>query len=342
MSKHQVSPVHYAPIANPPVSGSTNGYVAQTLNYAKLNILTCSTNNSYQWTVSSNSSTMLSNRVLDTASTIFSPDTIRSVLRGGGLSISDTEILVERDGNLIIERVMNDGKTHRKFVPERYRGQIDLQSRFLDMDKSCTIRLPDGSIIYTGSDGKLIHEKIEGAEEKTIRVTGGTMSLYECLAFCTFGDIHVPRGCNTETQFTLPNGTVLTLGLNDKIVVNDKDAKVLYESPETRRFNRYLNASDLLEDFVGFCGQNNLSKKEFSELPLEIFIYWLIVRAAEADGDSTDEVLPLLTTAVKESNLHGARCKCCGKYLPKKFVDNGINFCSTDHMAQFMDRKDLS
>lgn len=50
-------------------------------------------------------------------------------------------------------------------------------------------------------------------------------------------------------------------------------------------FNRYLNASDLLEEFIRYCGTERVTKQELMKLPMELFIKWLIVSAAEADQE---------------------------------------------------------
>lgn len=50
-----------------------------------------------------------------------------------------------------------------------------------------------------------------------------------------------------------------------------------------RAFNRYLNGSDLLEEFIGFCGAERVNKAEFLNLPIKLFMMWLILEAAKED-----------------------------------------------------------
>ena len=50
-------------------------------------------------------------------------------------------------------------------------------------------------------------------------------------------------------------------------------------------FNRYLNGSDLLEEFIKFLGEEKVRQGEALQLPIELFIKWLVVRACEQDGE---------------------------------------------------------
>lgn len=69
-------------------------------------------------------------------------------------------------------------------------------------------------------------------------------------------------------------------------------------------FNRYLNASDMIEEFIKYVGGLGLGKREFLSLPVELFIAFLVVRAAESDGEvpPADQV-KRLTNARQEIKL---------------------------------------
>lgn len=63
--------------------------------------------------------------------------------------------------------------------------------------------------------------------------------------------------------------------------------------PPPREFNRFINASDLLEEFIHYLGTLSVKKSEVMELPVELFIKWLIIRACEADGEEPNVEMPL-------------------------------------------------
>lgn len=56
------------------------------------------------------------------------------------------------------------------------------------------------------------------------------------------------------------------------------------------RANRFLAASDLLEDFIAYVGPHGVSKAEFRDLPIELFIQWLVLEAAKQDGEDIAEL----------------------------------------------------
>jgi hypothetical protein len=62
-----------------------------------------------------------------------------------------------------------------------------------------------------------------------------------------------------------------------------------YRQPPPRHFNRFLNASDLMEEFVREMGELGVKQGEFMKLPTDLFINWLVIKAAEADGEGPPE-----------------------------------------------------
>lgn len=53
--------------------------------------------------------------------------------------------------------------------------------------------------------------------------------------------------------------------------------------PAPLEFNPYINASDLMAEFIAFVGAQGVRQGEVMGLPVELFIKWLVVRACEAD-----------------------------------------------------------
>jgi len=89
------------------------------------------------------------------------------------------------------------------------------------------------------------------------------------------------------------------------------------------RRNKYLNASDMLEEFMTWCAEDpRLTKREFAQLPIHLFIQWLIVRAAENDNEPIQEEKRALELAKKPVQ----RCGHCGRYTAL-----GMPYCDSAH-----------
>lgn len=76
-----------------------------------------------------------------------------------------------------------------------------------------------------------------------------------------------------------------------------------------REFNKYINASDLLEEFIAYLGTEHVRQGEVLKLPMDLFVKWLIIRACEQDGEEPDVILQL--PAPKKQ----PRCIGCGRYM---------------------------
>lgn len=81
-----------------------------------------------------------------------------------------------------------------------------------------------------------------------------------------------------------------------------------------REFNKFINASDLMEEFIAFLGAQGVRQSEAMGLPVELFIKWLIIRACEADGEQPDVVLTLPTPRNKP------RCLGCGQFVQRQLA----------------------
>jgi len=74
-------------------------------------------------------------------------------------------------------------------------------------------------------------------------------------------------------------------------------------------FNKYINASDLLEEFIAFLGENKVRQGEVMRLPLELFVKWLIIRACEQDHEEPNVTLSLPPARRQP------RCIACGRFM---------------------------
>lgn len=140
-----------------------------------------------------------------------------------------------------------------------------------------------------------------------------------------------------DFTFECPDKAVLKFKRGIVELITD-DARVVYKSNPVREFNKYLNASDLLEEFIHWCGDEGLSKRDFKELPVHMFIMWLVVRAAEADQEDPGEVALGLHDCIVDHRKSIPRCKDCGRFITKHHNDNGVVFCTPEHMGRYLEK----
>ena len=156
-----------------------------------------------------------------------------------------------------------------------------------------------------------------------------------------FGKTWVRNNFNVNSPYQLKK-LFFMLG----IYLPDTDAKTLYRGNRIREFNRYINSSDLLQDFIRFLGKNGVKQSEALSIPIELFVNWLILQSAEADGeDVPDEFVPterhprLVECKRKKEDR---RCLKCGKFIPHNKIQAGFNFCNIKHAQEHLDRLQLA
>lgn len=137
------------------------------------------------------------------------------------------------------------------------------------------------------------------------------------------GDWYLKDG--TRKKIHLPDGTVIELLETGSFLIHDQDAKVIYRANRVRDFNKYLNVSDRLEEFVKFCGQQKLERGEFLELPLKLFLGWLVIEAAKADQEPPPADIKLIPDLRK---VIAPRCVGCGRFLPRYAKQKQLSFCA--------------
>ena len=137
-----------------------------------------------------------------------------------------------------------------------------------------------------------------------------------------------------DSSLKMPDGTVIDVDSSGNFKIEDKDAKVIYKSNSIREFNRYMNASDLLEAFIGDLGKANIKQGEVLAIPIEMFINWIIHKSAEQDGDDIPQDIPSL----EDHRYKHPRCKCCGKYIRKDLFAKGLRFCDGSHYQKYLEK----
>jgi len=146
------------------------------------------------------------------------------------------------------------------------------------------------------------------------------------------GDIEV----KPNSELKLPDGSVIKVDGFGNYTISDKDAVVTYKGSNTREFNKFINSSDLLEAFIKDLGDLGVKQHEVLDVPIEMFINWLIFKAAEEDGDEAPKDVPLLESSV--SPHKHPKCLCCGKFIKKKLVEHKIHFCTPKHHERYLER----
>ena len=168
---------------------------------------------------------------------------------------------------------------------------------------------------------------------KTINTPTYTYNTPKFYTKVSDGALKVDLG--TEVRIDLPDGTRVRVSKDGSYKIIDKNAKVTYQQTPAREFNKFINASDILEDFVKYLGEIGARQQDVLEVPIEVFIHWLVIEAAKADGDEPPKDVQALPPITK----HDCRCVCCGKFITKEKHGLGINFCSANHLETFMNKK---
>jgi len=168
---------------------------------------------------------------------------------------------------------------------------------------NCTFVSSGGTAIYIDADSSFVHDN---------------------------GNIQVHNGSVLE----LPDGTIINVDDNGNFEILDDDAKIIYKANRVREFNRYMNASDLLEAFIEDLGKANVKQGEVLSVPIEMFINWIIHKSAEQDGDSIPQDIPSL----EDNKYKHPQCKCCGRFIKKSLFAKGLHFCDGDHYQKYIEK----
>lgn len=140
------------------------------------------------------------------------------------------------------------------------------------------------------------------------------------------GKIELPKG--REVRVPLGDGSTLFVDANGNFRVDDKNAKVIYKANRVREFNPFVNASDLLAEFLRFVGSLGVKRGEVQTLPLGLFVNWLIIRAAEVDSDPVPaDIIPVPQHKLLRGRV-SPRCLVCQRYVKRLAASAGFAFCN--------------
>jgi hypothetical protein len=141
---------------------------------------------------------------------------------------------------------------------------------------------------------------------------------------------------DVHRQITMPDGSVIHLDSSGNYRIEDSKAVVTYRANTQREFNPFISCHDIMEEFVAFCKGLGLRSGQFRQLPLELFMRYLVYRAAQQDGD---EVPPEATVEAQRAllppvrDLH--RCLACGRFIRHALAAQQLFFCSQEHLGRY-------
>lgn len=208
----------------------------------------------------------------------------------------------------------------------------------------------DDDMIYNATNSGTATATITWASTSTISTSNFTSNLtprvwVSAPTAPTLGDLLVERdfgrlkqvGQDYEGEIQLPDKTVIKCQKGDVEIIYS-DGKRIYRPCNIRDFNRFLNASDMLELFLKEVAPLARTKKEFMALPVELFIKWLVIKAAEQDGEQppTEVSLPVPLLPAPVRHIH--RCRSCQRFIPRKRYEAGVFFCRPEHMTRYLEK----
>lgn len=135
------------------------------------------------------------------------------------------------------------------------------------------------------------------------------------------------------TELKLPDGSILKVDDKGNYIIEDNTAVVTYKANRLREFNKFINTSDLLEMFIKEIAKLGVEQKDFMNLPIELFIKWLVIKAAEEDGFEAPDKVQMKSHPALASLI--PRCKACGRFISKKRFKLGILFCNSLHLERY-------
>lgn len=136
------------------------------------------------------------------------------------------------------------------------------------------------------------------------------------------GDIKIEDG--NEAEISLPDGTIIKVEKDGSFRILDKDAKVIYRANRVRDFNPFVNVSDKLEGFIAYCKEQGVRQSEFMDLPIKLFIGWIVLQAALVDKEPEPVEIKLLPDLKREAVPH---CLWCGKFIRLLLKRKKVEFC---------------
>lgn len=200
-----------------------------------------------------------------------------------------------------------------------------------------TVASNTGYITVTGGSTGTISTWITSPN---IVTNTASVSVWQDYTNIAIREVEAPTLLQKNSAYKMPNGSRVIIDNDGGFTVDDKDAKVIYRANRVYDFNPFLNASDLMEEYIKELVPHGVRQDQVLKIPIESFIYWLVHKAAEKDNDPTPKDIPRLPSIVGISGgIHRLdRCGGCGRFIKRAHAAMQIYFCSPEHMLQKLKR----
>ena len=213
-------------------------------------------------------------------------------------------------------------------------------------NKPCLVEFPNGLTFHVDEHGEYfasgIHYGNRGEIDARDLRSGINRILMDGMVFdkdSKIANMRIERDPNSPFTalnyvIMMPDGTLLTVAPDGSFRLDDSNAKVIYRSRRVREWNPFMHVSDMMEQFIEDAGKYGVRQSEFLDMPIEVFINWLIFKAAEADGET-----PPVADIGRNSRLRRftqPTCLHCGELISHEFQRRGIAFCSGAHLDAFV------
>lgn len=181
-----------------------------------------------------------------------------------------------------------------------------------------------------------------GNTSSTSMANYGTSTATDCIMWPTmqsFVEMLPPSVIPAkQASYELPDGAKLIMDDDGNYHIDDTDAKVIYQANRVRPFSPHINASDLVAEFITHVGTLGVRRADVLHLPLNLFIAWLIIEAAERDSDP---IPPGIVPIRSDPAVHMAarpRCLKCGRFVRRLHFRNRFPYCSPKHATKYLQR----
>lgn len=152
-------------------------------------------------------------------------------------------------------------------------------------------------------------------------------------------NVAMRRMLDKGKSYELPDGSNLVIDDLGNYRIEDKSAKVTYKANRIREFSPHLNASDMVAKFMEYVGALGVKQGDMFGLPIQLFIHWLIIEAAERDNDPLPDDVKPIANHPRLTYLLKPKCLCCGRFIPRLNMQNRFPFCSPEHGAMYVERR---
>lgn len=132
-------------------------------------------------------------------------------------------------------------------------------------------------------------------------------------------------------EIDLPDGAKLIVDDAGNYRIEDADAKVTYQANRFREFSPFLNASEMLARFVEYVQKVGVKQPDVLGLPIELFINWLVIEAAERDQDPVPDGVVRVEDHQAVVATRKPKCLSCGRFIPLEHHRRRFAFCSIEH-----------